>query len=275
MSVREFLVQATPRIRYAIERGVAEIDESLRSDLDIVIIKNDFFKLLELARNENRLISSTLSFGGARLFLSNHNADIKRIDFQWGAYYWGIPIADIGRLLEGRFIDPTTGLSLLPEPMHAAIIDAVKNAYGGADRYRDLLSKHSYHVMESGERLSWLAGRVLSRPFSSMLGLARTMVIYLGRLVNPSGLIIYGAAPALLHNSRTLNYLFQGRVRESAIGPAFIRSRLLSELCIISNKALADIDISSCLNLQEIEERVVSFLRTKRSRLPKLLAMIA
>ena len=159
--------------------------------------------------------------------------------------------------------------------MHAVIINAVKNAYSGADSYRDLLTKYGYHVMGSRERLRWLAGRVLSRPFSSLLGLTGTMVIYLGRLVYPSGLMIYGAAPALLQNSRALNYLFQGRIRESPIGPAFIRSRLLSELCIISNKDLADIDISSCTDLQDIEQIVVSFLRRKRSWLPRFLAIIA
>ena len=209
------------------------------------------------------------------MFLSYDGQGIKRIDFQWGAYYWGIPIVDVRKLLEGRFVDPQTGLSLLPESMHAAIINAVKNTYGGADRYRDLLLEHGYHVMGSGERLRWLAGRALSRPFSSLFGLVRTMLIYFSRLVYPSGLMLYGADPALLRCSRTLNYLFQGRISEAAIGPAFFRSRLLSELCIISNKDLADIDISSCQDLQIIEESVVSYLRRKRARLPGSLVKIA
>lgn len=275
MTVFSLLRDASPQITYAIERGAAEINDSLRSDLDIVIAKKDFFELFELAQHNNMIIFSTLSYGGVRLFVSNGGTGIKRIDFQWNAYYWGIPIADVGELLKSRTTDPATGLSVLPESMHAMIINAVKNVYGGADRYRDLLSKHGYHVMGRGERRRWLAGRVLSRPFSSLFGLARTMLIYLGRLVYPSGLMLYGADPALLRNSRTLNYLFQGRVREAGIGQAFIRSRLFSELCIISNKDLADIDISSCSDLQDIEQRVVSFLRKNRSRLPRLLAKVA
>jgi hypothetical protein len=273
--VRDFLRQAAPGTRYAIERGASEAGDSLRSDLDIVIDKKDFFGLHELARNENMIISLALSYGGARVFLSNKKAGIKRVDFQWGAYYWGIPIADVGELLKSRFIDPASGLSLLPDSAHATMINAVKNTYGGADRYSDLLSSHGYRVMNRGERLRWLAGRAMSRPFSSLLGLARTMLIYTGRLAYPSGLMLYGADPALLRNSKVLNYLFQGRIRQAAMGPAFIRSRLASELCIISSKTMADIDISACADLQAVEQSVISCLRRKRSRLSWLLAKIA
>jgi hypothetical protein len=274
MTVFSLLREATPRITYAIERGASEIDDSLRSDLDIVIDKKDFFELFELAQRRNMIIFTTLSFGGVRLFVSNHESGIKRIDFQWDAYYRGIPIADVGELLKNRTTDPVTGLFVLPESMHARIINAVKNAYGGADRYRELLSKHGYRVMVGGERLRWLAGRALSQPFSSIFGLVRTALIYLGRLVYPSGLMVYGADPAMLRNSRTLNYLFQGRIREAAIGPTFIHSRLMSELCVISIKAMADIDVSACKDIQAVEQKVVSFLRRKRSRLPRLLVKI-
>jgi hypothetical protein len=129
--------------------------------------------------------------------------------------------------------------------------------------------------MNRGERLRWLAGRAMSRPFSSLLGLARTMLIYTGRLAYPSGLMLYGADPASLRNSKVLSYLFQGRIRQAAMGPAFIRSRLASELCIISSKTMADIDISACADLQAVEQSVISCLRRKRSRLSWLLAKIA
>jgi hypothetical protein len=48
----------------------------------------------------------------------------------------------------------------------------------------------------------------------------------------------------------------------------------MSELCVISIKAMADIDVSACKDIQAVEQKVVSFLRRKRSRLPRLLAKI-
>lgn len=275
MTVSSFLKGATPQIAYAIERGAPEINISFCSDLDIVIAKKDFLKLFELARGNDMVISTALSLGGARVFVSNGELGVKRIDFQWNVFYWGIPIADVKELLKDRFIDPATGLAFLPESAHAKIIYSVKNAYGGAEKYQELLKKYGYPPLGAADRAGWLAKCALSRPLPSLRGFVTTFLIYLSRLIYPSGLMVYGVEAATLRNSRALSYLFQGRIRKAAVGAAFIRSRMMSELCVVSSKAMADMDISSCADLKDIEQNIISFLRKKRSQLPAPVANMA
>lgn len=273
-STSQFLKDLPPELVYAIERGLPETDQPLISDLDIVITKRGFLTLYEIAKQRGMVVSVTLSYGGARLFIACHGG-IKRIDCMWNCSYLGIPICSTQRLLAARQLDPNTGLYILAEDMQAEIAFAVKNAYGGAEKYRVLLERHGLQVLSPNARRRWLISQTLRHPLATLTGLCRMILTYTTRIAFPSGVRVFGASATELMDSDVLRYLFQGRIRKTGQIHGFIRSRLGSELCVVQSIARADIDLSVTENLQAAERAVQLYLREHQSRMPSLIVAIS
>jgi hypothetical protein len=273
--VQRFLAALPSTVEYVIERGLSTLDLPFISDLDLVVTKQGFFALYETAKRQGLIVSMTLSYGGARLFLGFEDGTIKRLDCMWAASYIGIPICNTRRLLDSRLIDPATNLYVLSEQMQAEVVFAVKNARGGAEKYRKLLEQHGLEVLTAGARRNWLLSLAMRRPLLSLFGLFRTIFIYSLRLIFPSGVIVYGTTHAVLHASTPLRYVFQDRVHAAPPAAAFLRSRLLAELCLVNSRGLADIDLSTTADSRSAERAVLDFLCKHRARVPRLLALAA
>jgi hypothetical protein len=274
-SASELLADLPQEVVYAVERGLPEINRSLTSDLDLVITKCGFLILYEIARRRGMVISVTLSYGGARLFIACHGGGIKRIDCMWNCTYLGIPICDMGRLLASRQLDQDTGLYVLAEDMQAKVAFAVKNAYGGAEKYRGLFERHGLQVLTADARRRWLVLKLFKHPLATLTGLSRMMLAYAARIAFPAGIRVYGISAGELTHSSVLRYLFQGRIREAARINAFVRSRLGAELCVVTSNAQADIDLRGFDSLPAAEQAVQTYLCEHRSGVPSLLVTIS
>jgi hypothetical protein len=274
-AAQRFLAALPATVEYAVERGLATLDQPFIGDLDLVVTKQGFFVLHEIARRQGLIVSVTLSYGGARLFLGFEDGTIRRIDCMWAAGYIGIPICNVRRLLNSRIIDPATKLYVLSERMQAEVVFAVKNAHGGAEKYRKLLEQHGLEVLTGRARLRWLLSLAARQPLSSLIFLCRTMFVYSLRMIFPAGVIVRGAAYTTLRSSALLRYLFQDRIRVASPIAAFPRSRLLAELCLVNSRALVDIDLSTAADPQATEQAVLDFLRKRHTQIPRLLALTA
>ncbi len=275
VSASGFLADLPPEVTYAVERGLAEADQALTSDLDLVISKQGFLVLYALARQLGMVVSVTLSYGGGRLFIAFPDGGIKRIDCMWSCSYLGIPICSTRRLLAARQLDKGSGLSVLPEDMRAEVAFAVKNAYGGAEEYRALLERHRLEVMAASTRRRWLLSQAFRHPFATLTGLCRMMLAYAARTAVPSGIRVFGSSAAELRNSDVLRYLFQGRIRETGQLQGFIRSRLGSELCVVRSATQADLVLSDRESLEAAERAILIYLRHHRSGLPSLILTVS
>jgi len=275
LSARQLLEKLPAEVVYAIERGVAEADQPLVSDLDIVITKRSFLVLYSLAKQCGMIVSVTLSYGGARLFITLHDGGIKRFDCMWNCSYLGIPICSTRQLLTARKTERNTGLYVLAENMQAEVAFAVKNAHGGAEKYRDLLERHGLKVLDNTSRRLWLLSLIVKHPLATLTGITRMTLAYTARLIFPSGITVFGASATELRNSDVLRYLFQGRIQETGGISGFIRSRLGAELCIISSRSQADIDLSYTDGLQSAEQAILGHLHKHQSRLPWLTIKIS
>ena len=270
MKVSEFLSGLPADVKYAIERGLPEIDQALVSDLDIVITKNGFRMLYASAVEKGLLLFATLSYGGVRLFLASSSCDIKRIDCMWNCNYLGIPICSVSKLLNVQVRDAQTSLFVLNENMQAEVAFAVKNARGGAEKYRVLLERNDLEVLSAGARRHWLVKQVVKHPLATLTGVPRLVLAYAIRILFPSGVSVFGVSARQLTQSDVLTYLFQGRIREAALIEGFMRSRFGSELCIVKSVKQADIDLSGMQTLQAIEQEILAYLRESRTGLPSL-----
>ena len=244
------------------------------SDLDIVITKQGFLTLYEMARQRGIVVSVTLSYGGARLFIAVHGG-IKRIDCMWYCSYLGIPICNLQRLLASRQRDKNTGLYVLSEDMQAEVAFAVKNAHGGAEKYRLLLERNGLEVLTAGARRRWLASQAAHHPLATLTGMARMLLSYAARIVLPSGVRASGISAIKLRESIVLRYLFQDRIRTTGQIDGFIRSRIGSELCVVRSRDHADIILRETANLYATEQAFRAYLQKHRSRLPSLIVAIS
>lgn len=274
-TIRQFLLNLPSVVDYAIERGLSTLDQPFVSDLDIVVSKQGFMALYGIARQQGLVVSVTLSYGGARLFLEFKDGTIKRIDCMWDATYMGIPLCSTRRLLNSRLIDPATKLYVLPERMQAEVVFAVKNAHGGTEKYQELLERHGLRALTAGVRRRWLLSLLMRQPLTSLVCLFRTILVYSLRMIFPSGITIHGTTDTMLGigNCVSLRYLFQDRIRAARTVSAFLRSRLMAELCLIRSRAMADIDLTA--DPRPAENAVLDFLRRRRARIPRLLALLA
>ena len=275
LSASQFLASLSPVVVYAIERGLPDVDQSLKSDLDLVISKHGFLALCEMARQRDMFVSVALSYGGARLFITCPDDGVKRIDCMWNCSYLGIPICSTQRLLAGRQLDQDRELYVLTEAMQAEVIFAVKNAHRDAEKYRTLLEQYGLKVLTGTARRRWLFSQIAKHPLATFAGLCRVVLTYVARMACPTGIKVFGISAAELRKSEKLRYLFQNRIRETGRIAGFIHSRLGSELCIVKSKNQADIDLSETENLQAAEQTTLNYLRKHRSRMPLLIVALS
>jgi len=263
-SLDRFLKSIPCEVKYAIERNVEYVYQPLVGDIDMLICEKDFPLLIQLAREARILILVTKSFGGARIFIGNDTKTIKRIDCVWNLHYRGIFLASVEEFLARRVIDPDTGLYVLPEELQAHVVYLVKNAYSGADKYQTLLERNGFVVLNSKERLWWLSTAILRHPIAFITGFFKYLFSYLTRLFSPTGLLVYGAPVDRLRSSIAVNYLFQDRVRSmDSLMMAFLRASLLSEMCVIPYRWLAQLRFSKDASTIECEREIFQFLRSK------------
>jgi hypothetical protein len=264
--ILDLLRRLPDSLEYAIERNLDNLATPLVSDIDIIMRKRDFCHLLNEARRSGILISVALAYGGARLFVGHDANSLKRIDCMWTVHYSGIPLDNIGELLAARATDSNTGLSVLPVRAQARVVWTIKNAYGGAEKYRALLEQHGYAILTPRARSRWLAAIVLRQPLVALMGFMATMMAYLARLVRPTGVVVTGANPELLRRSRAITYLFQNRIRaDLGIAATVLRARVLSEICTTRHAWLADVDLSGCDTLSGCENKIIEYLKSNRT----------
>lgn len=260
----EFLKSLSNKVIYAIERDVGSVCRPLVGDIDMLIRENDFPLLIQIAREAGILISITRSYGGARIFIGYGTKTIKRIDCVWRLHYRGILLTSAEELLEQRVIDSCTGLYVLPEKQQAQVVYFVKNAYGGAYKYLELLKRYGLSVLNSRERLLWLGALILRHPIAFVKGFVEYISSYLARLFSPTGLLVHGVPVDRISSSVAVRYLFQGRVRrEDSLMMAFFRARLLSEVCVIPYGWAAQLRFSPEISTVECEREIFQFLRSK------------
>lgn len=264
----ELLLAQMSDLDYVIERGMESISMPLQSDIDLLLSERDKVSFVERVRASGMLVYASNAYGGMRLFIGRKRADIKRIDCTWNLHYRGVPLLNVDRLLAEGIIDTVTDLKTLPEPVIAEIAFAIKNAYGGAEKYRSLLEKHGFSILSSSQRVKWLAGKVLRHPATSIIGATGVFLSYARRIWRPTGLMVGGVSPAILGQSEVIRYLFQSRaIRRYRTVVGFIRSRLTSDICVVPWARFADLDLSHARDLAECEERIIRYLQGKRAHL--------
>ena len=245
-----------------------DVSLSSQGDLDILIRKSDFPNIIKAARCAGILISSSITYGGARIFLGDDDGNIKRVDFDWLIHCRGIPLDSVDNSIKARQIDPTTGLFVLPEKQHAAMINLIKNSYGGAEKYRQLLERNGYQVLSKAQRNRLILTTLVRHPIASIMGKVRYLACYLLRAVYPTGLLIYGLSRQQLENNRDVMYLFQNRISSSNGLRTFFDTRIMSRLCITSNTQHADIALDFDTDLKTMTTEVVKYLRSTRAHIP-------
>ena len=260
-----FIRSLPARITYAVERNIDSFNIPLKGDIDILITSESYLEFLKAAHAAGILLFCTPSFGGARLFLGTCPGDIKRVDCGWHQNYKGIPLGDVGELLKTRVFDQESGIYLLPPPMQAKLLWMVKNAYGGAEKYRELLTENGFNILTRKQRRIWLVKTLLANPLKSLFGFFQFLWVYVRRLSHSSGLLVYGISVDQLWQCPTIQYLFQGRIGKAAnLISGILRSRINSEALTVGNPGAADIDLSICEDNLQREIRIMDFLRIHR-----------
>lgn len=250
-------------LEYAIERGLREIDAPLVSDLDVIIRREDMDKFIKLASEERLLLHVVNTFGGARVFIGRGVHDVKRVDFMWLCHYRGIHLLDLKPLLGRRKLDPVSKLYVLAEDDHARVLFAVKNAYGGAEKYRSELSNYGFPTFGPRNRINWLVKCFLSEPIRASVGAVSVALAYAGRLIRPSGLSVFGTSANTLNRSSVIRYIFQGRVQQCSCLSVPYLAGLGAALCVVTTRRCAQLDLSSCSSLADCEQEVVATLRAR------------
>ena len=264
----ELLLGQMSDLEYVIERGMESINLPLQSDIDLLLSERDKASFVQRVRASGMLLYASSAYGGMRLFIGGTRADIKRIDCTWNLHYRGVPLLNVDRLVAEGIIDTVTDLKTLPEPVMAEIAFAIKNAYGGAEKYRALLEKYGFSILSSSQRVKWLAGKVVKHPAASIFGAMGCFFSYVRRIWKPTGLMVGGVSPAVLEQSEVIKYLFQSRaIRRYRTVIGFIRSRLTSDICVVSWARFADLDLSHARDLAECEEWIIRYLQGKRTYL--------
>ena len=272
--ILKFFQSLPYNIEYAIERGLDEVAISSSGDLDILIRKRDFPALIQAARDANILTSLSISYSGARIFLGDCNG-IKRIDFNWIAHYRGLPLGSVEKYLQARRKDSVTGLFVLPDKQHAAFIYLIKNSYGGAEKYRQLLEENNFMVLNKRQRHWLIFTAIIRHPLASIAGKIRYTASYLFRFIYPTGLLVSGLSRQQLENNHDVMYLFQNRISSKRGLKAFLDTRLLSRLCITPDIRRADIALNGGADNRETTTAIVKYLRSTRTRIPALLFKLA
>jgi hypothetical protein len=264
----ELLLAQMSDLGYVIERGMESINLPLESDIDLLLSEGDKASFVQRVIASGMLLYASNAYGGIRLFIGKTRADIKRIDCTWNLHYRGVPLLSVDRLLTEGIIDTVTDLKTLPEPVMAEIAFAIKNAYGGAEKYRAFLEKHGFSILSSSQRVKWLTGKVLRHPAASIIGAMGCFFNYVRRIWKPTGLMVGGVSPAVLEQSEVIRYLFQRRaIRRYRTVIGLIRSRITSDICVIPWVRFADLDLSHARDLAECEERIISYLQGRRTHL--------
>lgn len=266
-STEVFLAEISD-LSYVVERGVENIHVPLTSDIDILLAKRDRSAFNRRVKASGLLVSAASAYGGVRLFIGKTGSDLKRIDCTWALHYKGIPLLNTEELLGEGVVCPLTGVRSLPDSASAKIAFAVKNAYGGAERYRLLLERYGFSILSPSQRAIWLLKKILRHPLTSLSGTAGCILAYIRRFWKPSGLTLGGVTPDELRDSVVLKYLSQSReIAQHSALVGFLRSRLISDICIIPWAPCADLDLSCAKNLNEYEDLIIKHLRKKRSDL--------
>jgi hypothetical protein len=268
-----FLREAAEYARFAVERGLDTIAVPCSSDVDIITTKRDFLRILDVAVRDHALLHVAMAYGGARVFLKDEHENVKRFDFTWTIHWYGIHFVTGESLLSLAQTDPATGLPVLPPHVHARILYFVKNAYGGAERYRSFLAQQGFAELDRAARRRYLAAVLLRAPVLSALGFIRTILCYLLRVRWPTGLIVTGAAVEVLRGSKRLNYLFSGRIDARAgVGAAF-RARVGSRMLVAPPGKKHDLDVAGCPG-DEVDTCIIQFLASRSGLVPALFRVL-
>lgn len=259
------LLELFSNLDCAIERGLSSIAVPLRGDIDLLLSERDREKCLERIRNSGMLIHAASAYGGTRLFLGDGLRVIKRLDVTWKLHYRGVPLLEVDRLLAHSTVDASSGFRILPEKIAMEIAYAIKNAYGGAEKYRMSMERHGFSVLRSNQRRKWLLALIMKRPLDSLYGAVRCAVHYCRRLWRPTGVMIGGASSSVLNQSALLMYLSQARgIRQYGMFAGYLRSRLMSEICVVRFARLADLNLPGNADGATCEKKIVNYLRNRR-----------
>ncbi|MFC1772731.1 hypothetical protein ACFL3A_05190 [Pseudomonadota bacterium] len=250
-------------LNYAIERNIESIDIPLEGDVDILITYPDYVHFIRRAREQNLVISIARVYGGARVYLECPGMLIKRVDFIWRLHYRGINFLDVKKLISERILSAEAGLYVLPEREQAYVVFYIKNSYGGAPKYRELLEKYGLKVLSPAERRKMLSTFWVKKTWQTLVGVLSYWLSYLSRILSPTGLAVSGVTSDRIRNMKVLGYLFQGKIcEEYSRVKVVIRSRFLSELCI-TNKHFAELKLKEHVTDNDIKEEVIACLRKR------------
>lgn len=270
----DFFRSLPSNLEYAIARGLDDVALSAKGDLDILIRKKDFPALIQAARDANILTSLTISYSGARIFLSDNN-NIKRVDFNWVAHYRGLPLGSIEDHIKSRYKESAMGVFVLPDKQHADFIYRIKNTYGGAEKYRQLLEKNNYRVLTKNQRNWFILSTFLRHPLASIIGKIRYSACYLLRATYPTGLGVFCLSKQQLENNQDVMYLFLDRISYSKGLKAFLYTHFLSRLCVTSNAKGADLILGLDSDTCTTTTAIIKYLRHSRTHIPALLFKLA
>ena len=250
-------------LNYAIERNIESIDIPLQGDVDILVTYPDYVQFIRRAKEQYLVLSVARVYGGARVYLECPGRLIKRVDFIWRLHYRGINFLDVKKLISKRILSAEVGLYVLPEREQAYVVFYIKNAYGGAPKYRRLLEKYDFSVLDPAARRKMLSTFWAQKTSQTLVGVLSYWLSYLNRIVGPTGLAVSGITSDRAHNIRVLGYLFQGKIcEEYGRLKVMIRSRLLSEFCI-THKHFAELQLKEHVTDNDIEEEVIACLRNR------------
>ncbi len=266
--ITDFFTSLPDTLQYAIERGLEDITQPCKGDLDILIRKSDFPVLLDTARKSGLLVCVSVTFGGARMFLGPDNSNLKRIDLDWSIHYRGLVWQPADHYLRERLRDPESGLFVLPTRQHAEILHFIKNCYSGAHRYNDFLKQQGFGILDRTSRAHLLLETIRRRPLQTLTGKLRYLVCYLMRTFHPTGLVVTGATRETLLSLPQISYIFQGRIDCCGLLAALAGSIYTSRLCIIKSSSIYNIDLGGSPDILLIRKLIIGYLRSNRSRLP-------
>lgn len=259
------LLELFSNLDCAIERGLSSIAVPLRGDIDLLLSERDREKCLERIRTSGMLIYAASAYGGTRLFLGDGLGVVKRVDVMWKLHYRGVPLLEVDRVLAHSAVESSSGLRVLPEKIAMEIACAIKNAYGGAEKYRTSMERHGFSVLRANQRRQWLLALIMKRPVESLYGAVRCAVCYCRRLWRPTGVMIGGVSPSVLNQSALLTYLSQSRsIHQYGMLAGYLRSRLMSEICVVRCARLADVNLPGHADEATCEKEIVNYLRKKR-----------
>lgn len=257
-------------LSYAIARGLDTVHESMKSDLDVLIHKKDFARFARAAKRSLRVLSVTLTYGGARIFVVDSEQVVKRVDLNWRIHRRGLPLLDVGRLLSARKINSQLGVYELPDCRHAEVLLAVKRTREDREKYGALFERCG--LQPSKCESAGLGKRLALQPGQCVIGLLRYLLVYLARFAFPSGLAVAGVSHEVMRRARLVDYMFMGRIRERGWISGFVATRAFSEVSVVRSKLCSDLDLSPVVPENAIDEAVSRYCTLKRSN-PSLLLL--